>query len=160
MTKKIELAHSSLRNMHPTLFKSLALKSAMLTLGGIGLASQGDYSPRQENLTFALFLPIEFWGVMFTLAGLLTAYGIIFSLNHYKYARYGLILGAAVTGIWAASYIVGFATGATSSYLGAIFYIYLSGTMMIWAGEPAFNPLSSALRQKDTNVKGNGKRDE
>lgn len=156
MIKEVDIAHTSLRNMHPSLFKSLVLKSAMLTLAGVIMIIQGEYSTRQEGLVIS-YIPIELWGLLFTASGLLTGVGIINNLKRYKYARYGLILGAGICGVWGVSYFAGLFTGPEPSPLGTLFFAYMSGTLMVWAGEPAFNPLASALRQKGTNVAGSGK---
>ena len=133
-----------LRDSHPQLFKATALKSVVLFLIALSMFIKPEYV-LQDLISTSRIIPLWFWGVVFTIISIMMAYGISNGYRRYQWARRALISGAIVTGMWGVGYAFALFGGETTKVFGTIFWFYVCGNFVIWTGEPAFNPLSSAL---------------
>lgn len=141
----------SLRKTHPTLFKALVIKSVMLVMLGI-IFSAGfkQYIFELKILQTARIVPLEFWGGIYLVNGLMLMYGISNGVRRYRWARRALIVASSLAGLFCVGYIFAIAQGLTDRLLAPLFWGYFSASLAVWTGEPAFNPLSSALNTKGT----------
>lgn len=149
------MSNITLNKSHPSLFKALILKCIVLLLIGLALLINRPGYIVDTVLTAprALVIPLEVWGLVFMGLAVSMAYGISGGLIRYRWARRALIGGAFITGIWAIVYIFALLGERTDRVFAVIFWIYINLNFIIWAGEPAFNPLSSALSESPNNVK-------
>lgn len=156
MPKLLSTEQLNVRITHPSLYKSLLIKAAMLMAGGLAFWVQREYTGAMGALDFSSFIPLRVWAAGLFLSGALVAFGITLGAKRYKYVRYGLYLAAAIAGIWTAFYVAAFVTDEAPTLVPAIFWAYVSGTMAVWASEPTFNPLSAAIHEQQKNGGSNG----
>lgn len=151
-----QLVNLPLRQSHPSLFKSLVVKALFIIIAGLMLSTgQATYLIEEAVLYRngqSPLVPFEFWGAAFILTGSVLLYGITNGLNRYKWARRGMIMAAALCGIFAVGYWFSYLQGLTGRVFAPMFWTYLTCQFIIWAGEPAFNPLSSALNEGGKDV--------
>ncbi len=138
-----------LRDSHPQLFKSLLVKGLfMLGCGGLMLTGYANYLIEETVLRRGgqePLIPITFWGIVFLLVSGMLIYGITNGVGRYKWARRGMVGAASICGVFALGYWFAFLGGYTDRALAPLVWSMLTALFIIWAGEPAFNPLSSAL---------------
>lgn len=149
-----DLTTLPLRQSHPSLFKSLMLKAIFIFTAGVFIATgNATYVLEETVLTRngvvdSPLIPVELFGIAFIVVGLTLAYGITNGLRRYKWARRGMIAAASLCGIFAVGYWFAFIQDFTPRIFAPLLWSYMTGQFIIWAGEPAFNPLSSALNAK------------
>lgn len=135
-----------LRETHPQLFKAMILKVMVLFAVGLAILVKPGWIIDSKLNDGDSVIPLAFWGLLFIAISIVFAYGITNGIKRYKWARRALIAGSIVTGIWAVGYFFALFSGQTDRVFATIFWFYACINFIIWAGEPAFNPISSALQ--------------
>lgn len=134
-----------LRQSHPQLYKAMLLKTAMLIAVALAILIRPEFIIEENLRRPDPVIPLQFWAILYLGIAATLAYGVTNGLKRYKWARRALVAGAIITGIWAVGYMFAVFGGTSDKVFAAIFWVYACTNFIIWAGEPAFNPLSSAL---------------
>lgn len=139
---------------HPNLFKMMLSKSLFTLLIAYLLISHKAYLiiPRMA-LESKQIIPLQVWGIIWLIVGLLIAFGITLGVNRYRFARWGLILGALVGGYWAVGFWSLFILNKTTLINAPLLWTMYTITLVSWSSEPNFNPLSKAVHDRSN---GNG----
>lgn len=136
-----------INHAHPNLFKGIVLKAFISGLWGLFLlVGPPDFVINAKNADIGRVVPLQFWGLVFLLIAGLLIFGISGEIKRFKWARRGLILGAAIGSMFAIGFWFALFGGRIYGVGGPIFWTYYTFNFMIFATEPTFNPISAVAR--------------
>lgn len=141
-----------LRNTHPNLFYSLLvwagftiIVAALLMLGMERYLIPTTLIQRQPSI------PLEVWGILYTITGFLLLYGLTNGNKRYKYARWGMVIGSYIGAFWAIGFWSVFLNTSLISIHPPMLWTIYTLKFIIWSREPTFNPISALINTKGTD---------
>lgn len=136
-----------LRIKHPNLFKMILL----VGISNLVIAMFTAFDSPRASTSFTRIASIDlvhrpsFWVVIFLVSGLMCLAGAC--STKYQYARFGLILSAAVGSFLALGFWLSYFSIGTVGISAPVIWTFYSIVCIIYSSEPSVNPLSALLQQ-------------
>lgn len=138
-----------LRKTHPNMFRNLLVWDLYtLAISGLLLLGKAHLLIPDAVLAQPQGIPLEFWGVVYLLIGLALLYGIMTAKGRHNWARRAMVAAAFVGGFWAFGFWSLYFQGLTPLLTAPLLWTLYTAKMMIWASEPTFNPIASAIMKR------------
>ena len=147
--KKVKTASHNklaLHQTHPNLFNQMVIWAVLCfaITAVVIIPHTSNQSPSVNPAIVAITRPL--FGLAFFIAGACISYGISNGPQRYRWARLGLLIVVGFGLLTATSFWVALFLGKTTIYSFAIFWTVWSASAMVWASEPAFNPVAAAIK--------------
>lgn len=141
-----------LRETHPNLFYSMLVWACFTTVVALTLV----FNAEDKLIPVVLLkeqpsIPLELWGVAYSITAGLLLFGITNGHKRYRYARWGMVIGSYIGAFWALGFWTAFLFQSSISLHPPMLWTIYTLKFVIWSREPTFNPISAVINTKGTS---------